>query len=345
MKASALGLLVAALAFGASSIYLAMQLRAERAQAEKFGEATRALNARIAELEKAREQGSVSGSFVVGEFGEGAVPMKPPPPNADAKGQPQMDPRDAAMMTAGQPQADSPAFQKMMTAQLRAHFKRTYAEVGTELGLSKEETRKLIDMLADQQTGNAGRLRGVTDQEQRKNMYWDAQREHQAEIDAFLGPLKAAELKQFQETLPARQELDELSRQLEGSDAAGLTEAQRRQMVSVLVDERNRVPMPKHSNTGTPEDYAKEYADWQNDYHERVNDQARTILDSDQMNAYSEYRQWQKEMRESMTTRRAAAMGAQGATTNSIQFSAVAPAAEAVMVLTVPDEEPPRKPQ
>ena len=75
MKASIWGLLVAALAFGASTIYLSMQLREERAQAEKFAEATRALNARIAELEKAREQRVISGSFSMDAPGQGAVSM------------------------------------------------------------------------------------------------------------------------------------------------------------------------------------------------------------------------------------------------------------------------------
>ena len=52
MKPSFLGLLIAAVAFGASTIYLAVQLNEERAQADQFIEESRALNARIAELEE-----------------------------------------------------------------------------------------------------------------------------------------------------------------------------------------------------------------------------------------------------------------------------------------------------
>jgi len=52
MKTSGLSLSIAVLAFGASTIYLAMELSKERAHSEQLADATRALNARIAELEK-----------------------------------------------------------------------------------------------------------------------------------------------------------------------------------------------------------------------------------------------------------------------------------------------------
>ena len=57
MKTSALSLSIAVLAFGASTIYLAVQLSEERAHSEQLADASRALNARIAELEKARDEG------------------------------------------------------------------------------------------------------------------------------------------------------------------------------------------------------------------------------------------------------------------------------------------------
>jgi hypothetical protein len=56
MKPANLGLSIASLAFAASTIYLAVQLREERARAAQFTEESQALQARIAELEKARAQ-------------------------------------------------------------------------------------------------------------------------------------------------------------------------------------------------------------------------------------------------------------------------------------------------
>src|SRR5688572_1516740 len=56
MKPSMLGLLIAAGAFGASTIYLAAQLNDERAHADEVLEQSRVLSARIAELEAARTE-------------------------------------------------------------------------------------------------------------------------------------------------------------------------------------------------------------------------------------------------------------------------------------------------
>ena len=55
MKPSVLGLAIATLAFGASSIYLAVQLNDERAQAEKVAESMAERSGDVAEL---FEQGS-----------------------------------------------------------------------------------------------------------------------------------------------------------------------------------------------------------------------------------------------------------------------------------------------
>src|SRR5688572_2008970 len=79
MKPSILGLIIAAVAFAASTDYLTIQLRDERAQADQVADTMRTLNARIAELEKTREQTFVSGSFGHGAPGQGIVSMGPPP--------------------------------------------------------------------------------------------------------------------------------------------------------------------------------------------------------------------------------------------------------------------------
>ena len=103
--------------------------------------------------------------------------------------------------------------------------------------------------------------------------------------------------------IPARQELEQLARQLEGSDAT-LSDDQQKRMLTALIDERKRIPMPQMSDSTTPEEYTKAYTEWQADYNERVSAQARNILDTEQMTAYSDYQQWQKEMHEQMVTRR-----------------------------------------
>ena len=337
MKASVWGLLVAALAFGASTIYLSVQLQEERAQAEKFGEATQALNARIAELEKAREHRVVSGSFAMDAPGQGAVSVGVPPPGEKLGASVERIPPPPTNLVA---QPRSEAFQKMMRAQVRANNKRLYADIGEHLGLSKQDTSKLIDMLTDQQVEGFARMReGVPlEQAELKRRLDEANRENQAEIEAFLGASKTEQLRDYQQTIPARQELDALTRQLEGSDAPALSEEQQKRMLTALIEERKRIPTPKMSDSASTEEFVKAHTEWESEYNERLNAQAQSILDSEQLAAYSEYQQWQKEMREQGTVRR---MGRGPRPGNSAEYSVVtAPiAGEAVMLMPAPDEK------
>jgi hypothetical protein len=344
MKASIWGLAVAAVAFGASTIYLSVQLNEERAQADKLAELTRGLNARIAELEKVREHRfAASGTFGDVAMSQSGRPMGPPPPPAEM-GEAKAD--VAETVSFGAPPPRSEAFEKMMRTNLRANNKRLYADIGERLGLSKEDTSKLIDMLTDQQVDNFGHMRGSNvDAAERKSQMDEARREDQAELENFLGASKAAELRDYQETIPARMEMEQLARQLEGADAT-LTDAQQKRMLAALVEERKRIPMPQFSENTNPDEYSKAYAEWQNDYNERVNAQARSILNSDQMTAYSDYQQWQKEMQQHMVTR--GVSRGQRVPGSNITFSAVTmpiSGEAATVMVPPPPEEKPRKPQ
>ena len=173
----------------------------------------------------------------------------------------------------------------------------------------------------------------ISDPAERKRLMDEARREDQAEIEGFLGASKAAALRDYQETIPARQELEQLSRQLEGSDAT-LSDEQQKRMLTALIEERKRIPMPQMSDSTTPEEYAKAYAEWQADYNERVSAQARSILDTEQMTAYSDYQQWQKEMHQHMATRRGnRAMRQRHSAGANVTFSAVAPVAGETMIM------------
>jgi superfamily II DNA helicase RecQ len=342
MKASIWGLLIAAVAFGASTIYLSLQLNEERAQAEQLAEADRGLNARIAELESAREQRfAVQGSFNEDSAVQNLTPVPVPSPAGkdDSKTE-----RAESFATIGPPPR-SEAFQKMMRSQMRANNKRIYADLGAQLGLSKEDTSKLIDMLTDQQAEGFARMRDThaADPAERKRLQDEVNRENQAELEDFLGVSKVAALRDYQETIPARQEMEALARQLEGADAS-LNADQQKRLLTAFVDERKRIPMPKMSDYPNPEDYSKAYTDWQSDYNERVNSQARGILNTDQMTAYSEYQQWQKEMREQVAARR------QGRATRilpggNVEFSIATPVAGEAVMLTSPAAPPGERPR
>jgi outer membrane murein-binding lipoprotein Lpp len=347
MKASVWGLLIAAIAFGAGTIYLSMELNEERAQADKVAETMAALNARIAELEKMREQRlAVRGAFGGEALAPGgvvsAMPMGPPP--TPVGGQANVKFAEAVSVVAPPPRSE--AFEKMMRTNLRANNKRMYADIGEELGLSKEDTSRLIDMITDQQVGNFGAARelSVTDPVERRRLVEEGYRESQTEIETFLGPSKTAALRDYQETIPARMEVEQIARQLEGADAT-LSDEQQKRLVAALAEERKRIPTPQFANSVTPEDYSKAYAEWQADYSERANAQVRNILNTEQMNAYSDYQQWQKEMQAQMPMPRAGR--GQRLPGGNVTFSAATMpfAAEGAVIVAAPPEEKPRKAQ
>ena len=348
MKPSVLGLAISALAFGASTVYLAVQLNDERAQADRVAESMAELNARIAELEKARDQRlAVTGVFGAEAMGAGGIAMAPPPP-PPMEGEAKADAPEGAVFTNAPMPPRSEAFQKMMRSNLRANNKRLYADIGEKLGLSKDDANTLINMLTDQQVGNFAQARdaNITDPAERARLMEEWRREGQAAIDNFLGASKAAALREYQETIPSRLEMDQLNRQLEGADAV-LNDDQQKRMLAALIEERKRVPMPQMAENATPDDYAKAYAEWQTNYNERVEAQARSILTTEQLTAYNEYQQWQKEMRDQMAMRRGV-RGMRGAPAGNVTFMAapvMGTADVAIAVAAPAPEDKSRKPQ
>lgn len=346
MKPSILTLSIATLAFGASTIYLAQRLKEESALSEQFARESSALTARIAELEKARAEPI----FAAGES-FGAVSMPPgqtmsamPPPLSPSAPQ-RADASEAGVVKVSPIQYPSgEAFRKVMRAQIRAQNKQIYADVGAQLGLSKEETSKLIDLLTDQHVDGIGVSRETSDPTERMRLMNDARRENEAKIAELLGPEKLPLLEQYQQSIPVRQELDMLARQLEGSDADPMNADQRKRMLAALLEERKRIPSPNYSSGTAREDFTKAYVEWQDDYNSRVAEHARGILNSAQYVAYDEYQQLQKEMREQMNV--AGPTGARG----NVMFTTAAPAVmlgETVSVTTTTitsDEKPPKSP-
>jgi outer membrane murein-binding lipoprotein Lpp len=345
MKAPVLGLAIAALAFGASTIYLALQLREERTQADQVAEQVSGLNARIAELEKTRAERRFAGPNPVDvmPMGPGAVPPRamtrvPPPASADK-------PDDGAntgetVVMHSPPRSE--AWAKMMRSQIRASNRHLYADVGTELGLTKDEANKLIDLISDQQTQDFGGAGEMMDPAQRGARFEELRHENKAAIIDLIGAAGADALEEYQQSLPSRQELAMLSGQFEGTDSA-LTADQSKRLLAVLVEERKRVPMPTtFGGSTTQEEAMKSFGDWQADYNERVATQARGILTSPQLKAFDDYQQWQKEMRDQVAKMRPVRMprGAAGATYN---FATTAVAGEAVLVQPAEAAETPRK--
>ncbi|MEO8018244.1 MAG: hypothetical protein ABI769_10550 [Pseudomonadota bacterium] len=299
MKASVLGLLIATVAFGASTVYLTLQLREERAQADKVADAMLALNARIAGLEKARSERHFA---TANPFAAAMSPGGPPPDQtfrAEQKSVPEGQVAESVTINAPPPR-NAETFQRMMRKQVRARNKQLYADVGVRLGLDKDEANKLIDLLTEQQIQDRRSWGESTGTEDMLRQLQDKQREDKTKIADLIGDDKAKSLEEYQQSLPARLELDMLARQFDGADSP-LNEEQQKRLLAVLVDERTRSPAPKMAEATSIEEYSKAYDAWQSDYDESVASQARAIFNPEQLATFHEYSEWQQQMRSQMS--------------------------------------------
>jgi len=292
--------MVATVAFGGSSVYLWRQLDEERSRAIDVEQATRKLQARVVELESARTALHDARLGFDGGFAGGppAPPHSPPPPSVISS---QTDQSDGAAPQLSpwtiQRHEPPPAMKRMMRANMRTYNRRMYADVGEALGLDKQTAAKLVDLITEQQTAGFD-ARSADPGEPVPD--WDAiHRQQEKEIADLIGPDKMMSLEQYQQSMPARQEFAMLAQQLEGSDLP-LTQDQSKKLLEAYVTERARVPVPTYTEGTDAADYAKAMKAWQADYAQRVSDEADRILNTDQLAAYNDIQQWQKEMREQM---------------------------------------------
>ena len=302
MKNPILGLGLSTVALGASTAYLWIQLHAAQAQAEIVDKANAALTARVAELEKRRAEiaeqrmAAMAGALPRESrvYVGGNEPGKGPPPPEDGE---KHNPWSRTLVNA--PEMPE-AMRKMMRANVRLQNKRLYFDLQSRLGLTDDQTSDLLDLLSDQQTLGFKGPRNLDPEQARE--YWEAeQAKRKTAITDLLGATKASQFEEYQKSMPARSELMMLSQQLEGGETP-LTDEQRSKLLDVFIEERERIPAPTYDD-GTPqEQMAKTYNDWQADYEKRVADQARSILTSEQYNTYSDYQQWQQEMRQQFAT-------------------------------------------
>jgi len=331
MKTPVLALAIAAAAFASSSLYLWSQLRAERASLARVEDATRQLNARIAEFEHARievaRHGPNARGFVAGQAGPGTVPAPPPvdmpPPGADAEG--------LARWIAEAPKPPA-AMEKAMRSQIRAGNRQRYGDFCEEIGLDEEMTNKLIALISEQDT--AGFFRTSSDPGEAGRQLEQLQRQHLTEIADLIGPANAQALKQYQASLPARADVEMLAQQFDGNDVP-LSKDQRYRLQEVFIEERARIPMPQLGPGDDTAQYLRSAQEWRDDFSRRVGERANHILNSEQLAVYNEIQQWENEMRDGGGV----AMSAAGYAVTTSDVTTFTLPADAVAI-PVPSEPP-----
>jgi len=300
MKTPVLALAIATAAFAGSSLYLWSQLREERARAAQVEDATRKLNERVAELEKARTPFSsqvVNGNGVIyGQVTQGSADAAPPPVSPM-----QPDPQVMAQwaQTANETRKPPEAMEKLMRAQMRTMSRQQYGEFCAEIGLDKETTDKLMNLMADQAMRPFEPISGNPPDFQRQLK--ERQRIEQAEIAELIGSEKAQALQEYKDSVPARAEADMLAQQLEGNDVP-LSEDQAKKLHKIFVEERARVPQPEMEGGNDPMKYMSSVNEWQDDYNRRVAERINHVLTVDQQRIYNEIQEWQDQMRKGWGT-------------------------------------------
>ena len=322
MKSPLLGFALSTVAFGAASVYLWIQLDAERAQAANYELVNQQLDARLQELERQRAEFAERRMAHMPPVGGAMTALGPPPGNGPA---PEADdgPRTKGPNGFNRAPPEMPAAMlKMMRSNMRAQNKRLYFDLQSKLGLTDEQNSALLDLLADQQAQGFRNRRNQNPDDARAS--WEAeQAKRKSDIVDLLGSSKATEFEEYQKTMPARSELMMISQQLEGVETP-LNDDQRTRMLTALVEERERIPVPTYSDGTAQEEMQKNYNEWQTDYEKRVADRARGILSSEQLATYSEYQNWQKEMREQFAAQGPGALPLRGPRGNAMFLAAPA---------------------
>ena len=218
MKQHALGLAIATVAFAGSSLYLWTQLRQERARVAQVEETGRQLNARIAELEKARGQFALNVT-PGGGFGAGP-PANPSGPQKATQSPDEMTPEAREAWKAVARSEPPAAMLKMMRAGNRAQVTPAVREnsPGKWASARRQRASSSICSLINRWQGSA---RHVTSPTRRTcgNYFEELQRANEAATVELIGPDKAAQLKAYQEAMPTRMEFEMLAQHLDGGDA------------------------------------------------------------------------------------------------------------------------------
>ena len=151
-----------------------------------------------------------------------------------------------------------PEYRDAVRVQHRSNVARQYPGLGQELGLTADETEQLFDLLVDQQLRNNERADVMWDtegvdpatlqqrQEKMQQQWAEIQRKNEAELAAQLGPGQVQAWKEYQSTLAARHQAEQLRTTLAGRGVS-LSEDASRAVVKAYADAQ-KIEMQEYAN-------------------------------------------------------------------------------------------------
>jgi len=280
--------------FAAAAIYLGLQLGETREQLAREEQARSAAQVRIAGLDDdlRRLQAELADL-------ESEGPADSPPPAARPALANQQQPASTMRPEVVPPSAarnrgrgnldDSPAARNAMRLQQEVRLRRRYADLPAELGLDATQADRLFNLLADHQQAEANDTRAYEgDRLGRQAIEAAARRKRDAEIEALLGPDKAAEFQSFEQSIPARMQVSRIGESMAAANVP-LSETQRKSMITAVAGELKSGPPPERFKDGRQDpDYEARFLDWQADYSRRVQASVAPMLNAEQARHYLE---------------------------------------------------------
>ena len=165
-----------------------------------------------------------------------------------------------------------------------------YEDIAAAAGLSSDEAESLIALLVNQQiaiaTSNVDPTKSVASAE----AYRQLLARNRAEIVAQVGTARAAAVDEYQKSINARFEVEELRRQL---DSAGLpiTDEQRRALIKTAIEKRAYILMPEFSGAESETAMGQELLARIQQRDQALLQIARSILKDSQVRRYDQYLQ------------------------------------------------------
>jgi hypothetical protein len=188
-----------------------------------------------------------------------------------------------------------PKMRESMRAQQAAGIQMIYGDLARELGLSPDEARQVLGLLADRQMeiteqgmkvmGNGNRKEAV---EAMAKASQEAKNGYEEQIKGVLGDQRYAKFEDYEKSLGERMAMDQYQKQLSATGTP-LDATQSQGLLAIMKEERARTANPS-SNDPVAQAKVMEsdgamnaYVQKQEDMNRRVLDRARALLSPDQV--------------------------------------------------------------
>ena len=319
MKVRSISVAVVILGLSAACVALMRQVEIERDRVQTEASLRRAEQARVQELEGIRARleqeletlyGLAGGGPTIRQFA-GTAESSPlrPAREAGTGGNAPSGPAESGHSVVGPGVSaagrvppvlarfmDDPEWQKVRQAQQKFFFRRMYGDLIRELGLTQEEADAFVEALTEQQMSNLVIARqSGGDAVAMSSSMREARAEMNARLLELLGPAGLQQYEDYQRTLGERMRVNAIADQLEALDVP-LRDDQRKQLVTAMVEERERIPPPSLDGL-SPKEMADRQLEWHEDYERRIRERAAQVLTPEQLEQFTNLQKLQTQMR------------------------------------------------